>query len=148
MEKISRFKKFYRLHREKRKQDSINYNRNNNYRSQKKYQKTSKGKEYMKSEKNKEYMKNYSREYQRKMRSAVIVALGSICTQCSFNDIRALQIDHINGGGSLERKGRKYDGQFHKHVLQSFLNKENKYQLLCANCNWIKRSINNENKGN
>jgi len=27
----------------------------------------------------------------------------------------------------------------YKLVLQSVQNKENKYQLLCANCNWIKR---------
>lgn len=33
-----------------------------------------------------------------------VVALGGSCVKCSFLDSRALQIDHINGGGTQERK--------------------------------------------
>jgi len=94
------------------------------------------------------YCKSCTRDkqkfYLRKIRSAALEALGGECIKCGFNDKRALQIDHINGGGSKERKKRNHTGTFHKHVLRSFLNKENKYQLLCANCNWIKRFENNE----
>lgn len=93
---------------------------------------------------NTEARKKYIREYLRKARNAVIEALGAKCVRCGFNDKRALQIDHINGGGSKERKERKFAKEFNKHVLESFLRNENKYQLLCANCNWIKRSENNE----
>lgn len=71
-------------------------------------------------------------------------ALGGKCVKCGFKDVRALQIDHINGGGSQERKERDFKMNFHKHVLESFIRKENKYQLLCANCNWIKRFENKE----
>ncbi len=58
--------------------------------------------------------------------------------------IRALQFDHINGGGHRERKN--LTKQVSKVVMESFLKNENKYQLLCANCNWIKKSENNETK--
>jgi hypothetical protein len=94
--------------------------------------------------KRKEYLQNYQRVYLRRIRKSTIEALGGSCIRCGFSDVRALQIDHINGGGSKERKGKTFSGQFHKNVLKSFLNNENKYQLLCANCNWIKRVENNE----
>lgn len=84
------------------------------------------------------------RRYQRNIRKATIEALGGKCVRCGFDDARALQIDHINGGGSKERKERKYKGAFNKHVLESFLEGEERYQLLCANCNWIKREENDE----
>lgn len=35
-------------------------------------------------------------------------------------------------------------GNMSKIVLNSLKNKENKFQLLCANCNWIKRFTNDE----
>lgn len=88
--------------------------------------------------------KNYAREYLRKSRAAVLEALGGKCLRCGFNDRRALQIDHVNGGGSKERKEKGFKQEFHKHVLNSFIKGENRYQLLCANCNWIKRFENNE----
>lgn len=84
--------------------------------------------------------------YLRKQRNAVIQALGGKCIICDFSDPRALQIDHIYGGGSKERREKLFKGTFERHVLESFMKGENKYQLLCANCNWIKRSENNELK--
>lgn len=93
------------------------------------------------------YTKNkkiYQRNYLRNLRESVVVILGGKCVKCGFDDKRALQIDHINGGGSKERKKMGLNGSFHSHVLKSFIEKENKYQLLCANCNWIKRFENNE----
>ena len=87
----------------------------------------------------------HQKEYLRKLRLSVLEALGGKCVKCGFFDSRALQIDHINGGGSKERKDRNYKRNFNKNVIQSFLKGENKYQLLCANCNWIKRFEKNEN---
>ncbi|MEK7178047.1 MAG: hypothetical protein AAB721_00070, partial [Patescibacteria group bacterium] len=56
------------------------------------------------------------------------------------SDYRALQIDHILGNGSKERKKNNTTKIYHKIV-----NKQTKgYQLLCANCNWIKRYTNKE----
>ena len=78
----------------------------------------------------------------KKERDALIGALGSVCTKCGFADKRALQVDHVNGGGSKERRfgGARTYGNFLKKVLSG----SNEYQLLCANCNWIKRVENNE----
>jgi len=66
-----------------------------------------------------------------RVRLAVIVALGGKCTRCPETDQRVLTVDHINGGGSAERK--KYKGtSYYYHVLKTFSN--GVYQLLCANC--------------
>jgi len=83
------------------------------------------------------------REERIRQRNTTLDAMGGKCSSCGFSDFRALQIDHVNGDGKNERKnptGRSY----YEKVLQSFLKKEGKYQLLCANCNWIKRHENKE----
>ena len=79
---------------------------------------------------------------QRAVRTAALELLGGVCRRCGFSDVRALQIDHKFGGGSKERK--KYNGHIDIRVSLATLWK---YQLLCANCNWIKRYENNEVKG-
>lgn len=71
------------------------------------------------------------------IRIRIINALGGKCVRCGYEDKRALQIDHINGGGVKERTGFKNGYQYEKYVLEH-LDRE-KYQILCANCNWIKR---------
>ena len=65
--------------------------------------------------------------------------MGGKCVSCGFSDYRALQIDHINSDGKQERNlmNRR---DYYPNVLASFLAKEGRYQLLCCNCNWIKRS--------
>jgi len=92
---------------------------------------------------NPEKIKSSSRKYHLKKRNELFDLLGNVCCRCGFSDKRALQIDHINGGGIKER--RKYNTKdYHRVVLKSLKNNEGKYQLLCANCNWIKRSENKE----
>lgn len=76
-------------------------------------------------------------------RAEMLMLMGGECIRCGFSDERALQIDHINGGGIKDRVNLNTK-DFHRKVLKSIKNKENKYQLLCANCNWIKRSENKE----
>lgn len=67
------------------------------------------------------------------------------CARCGFTDIRALQIDHIHGGGSKENKKFHTTYDFHKYILSLSENVvKNKYQILCANCNWIKVYENKE----
>lgn len=75
----------------------------------------------------------------RKLRQAVLDLFGGKCGTCGFDDWRALQIDHIAGGGYQERK-RINQYQVSKRVLAH----SDEYQLLCANCNWIKRYNNDE----
>lgn len=79
----------------------------------------------------------YKATYYQKLRRLVLKKLGDKCCLCGFNDWRALQIDHVNGGGSKEKK--EVTGNYYRFVLKEIEKHPNKYQLLCANCNWIKR---------
>ena len=81
-------------------------------------------------------------EYWRKKnanRFKLINFLGGICCKCPVNDERALQLDHKNGGGTQE--WRKFGG--HTKMIVYYLNhldeaKKN-LQVLCSNCNLIKK---------
>ncbi len=67
------------------------------------------------------------------------------CKFCGFNDIRALCLDHINGGGNQERK--TFHGSCHlfRHLRDEGY--PDGYQVLCANCNYIKAAENGERQG-
>ena len=75
-----------------------------------------------------------------KLRRLVLFVLGRKCRRCGFSDERALQIDHIAGNGCKERALGSY--RLYRRVLAH----KKDYQLLCANCNWIKRFENNEHR--
>ena len=54
-------------------------------------------------------------------------------------EIRALQLDHINGGGTQELKVfRGATTLYTYYILHPDVAKQ-RLQILCANCNWIKR---------
>lgn len=76
-------------------------------------------------------------------RQETLALLGGKCVRCGFNDHRALQVDHVNGGGNQHRESIG-------HSASGFLNAIKKspalFQLLCANYNWIKRHENKELK--
>src|ERR1700756_3265005 len=63
---------------------------------------------------------------------------GPRCNACGYDrDVRALQIDHVQGGGSAEIRGGLGAGlAYYYRVLRDTTGR---YQLLCANCNKIKR---------
>ena len=86
-------------------------------------------------------MNERRRNHMKELKDKVYAVLGKKCTRCGFDDWRALQIDHINGNGESERK--KFGGNSAKFFLGILEHPEN-YQILCANCNWIKRYENNE----
>lgn len=83
-------------------------------------------------------------DYSNSLKSAIFEILGKECAICGFSDNRALQIDHINGGGNLEKKS--ITKNYYKFVLGQIVKNDRKYQILCANCNWIKRSNNKETR--
>lgn len=90
--------------------------------------------------------RGYGVAYRKKTRERVVKALGGKCVKCGFSDIRALQLDHINGGGNKIRKSIK--GGSVKYYQAMIDNKHKKeIQLLCANCNVIKRIVNKEHGG-
>lgn len=94
-----------------------------------------------------EKVREAQRLEKQKKKKEIHTALGGICLKCGFSDSRALQIDHINGGGYTERKLYPTNPKkYYSDILKSINNNEGKYQLLCANCNWIKRFENNETR--
>ena len=70
-------------------------------------------------------------------RQKILEVLGGACIVCSFSDVRALQVDHVNGGGHHAR--RKLKQSTARQLLKAIVQSPNEFQLLCANCNWIKR---------
>lgn len=78
----------------------------------------------------------------RRLRIKALEMLGNKCIKCGFSDVRALQIDHINGGGWDARK----KGITGYKLCGDVLKNPSLYQCLCANCNWIKRYENHEVK--
>lgn len=78
----------------------------------------------------------------RKVRKEVLEAYGGKCVRCGFSDERALQIDHIEGRGAAHRKslGGQVSFMFWLRKMKFPMG----FQILCANCNWIKRAEKSE----
>ena len=77
----------------------------------------------------------------RNVREKIFLVLGNRCARCGYDDPRAFQIDHVHGDGAIERRRahvRKRNAAYFRRVLRSVKAGEGRYQLLCANCNWIK----------
>jgi hypothetical protein len=88
-----------------------------------------------------------ARKPYKRLRMRIFELLGAKCVRCGFNDVRALQIDHINGGGTKEiKKIGGVNSKYYKYIIKKIESGSKDYQILCANCNWIKRSENNENR--
>jgi hypothetical protein len=84
--------------------------------------------------------KERDRKYGIKLRAEAIRALGGKCARCGVKDYRVLQIDHIDGGGRAEQAKITNRGIYRK-IRDGHTDG---YQVLCANCNWIKKYENNE----
>ena len=91
------------------------------------------------SKENKNKVNRWARLRHQKIRREVLVLLGNKCTRCGFDNWKALQIDHINGGGRQDIESFSSNVAYLSAVKASVEKQENKYQLLCANCNQIKR---------
>src|SRR5205085_10339966 len=76
------------------------------------------------------------RIYYRRVTQKVFGLYGNKCARCGFDDSRALQLDHIDGGGRRlkEERGPRLCAE-----ILAGKHPRHKFQLLCANCNWIKR---------
>lgn len=68
------------------------------------------------------------------------------CNMCGESRAACLSIDHINGGGTQHKKSLKEVGisSFYGWLIRS--NYPKGYQVLCMNCQWVKRVLNNEMK--
>lgn len=92
-----------------------------------------------------EYMRTYGRNRHATIRARALVALGGRCCSCGIDDPRVLQIDHVDGGGYREAQGLR-GSTYLEHVITEVGQGSKAYQLLCANCNWIKRAERNETR--
>jgi len=92
-----------------------------------------------------EYAKIYRLRAMRKIATAHNSFAALYCFRCGFSDIRALQIDHINGGGTKELDTISSGGLYARILNLSEVEIRNAYQILCANCNMIKKEENREN---
>lgn len=88
---------------------------------------------------------NHIQEFHTKLQKGEMFSLlGEKCVRCGFSDKRALQFDHINGGGSKEdESGLTGQKQLNYYVKNPEIAKKT-LQVLCSNCNWIKRHEQNE----
>jgi hypothetical protein len=88
-------------------------------------------------------------EEQRTLREKAMAFLGGKCANPNclvpngYTDKRCLQIDHING---VWDEPRLVGIALYEDILENPESRK-KYQILCANCNWIKRAEKNENRG-
>ena len=77
-----------------------------------------------------------SKRSQHMKRVRALMLLGGKCEQCSTNDMRVLDFDHVRNNGAEHRRAG-FRG--HKLVADVFKNPFD-YQVLCSNCNRIKYS--------
>src|SRR5271157_4917708 len=58
------------------------------------------------------------KKFRDQLRQDVILIFGGKCIRCGFTDWRALQVDHINGGGTRERKSLRNHQAFCESLLR------------------------------
>lgn len=115
-----------------------------NWKHQTREEKTAYMREWGKRNRDKQY--SYQRTARKKLREQVANLLGRQCIGCGFDDERALQIDHKDGGGNAHFSTFKKKGG-REAFLKAVLAEPGKFQILCANCNWIKRHEKKEGVG-
>lgn len=84
--------------------------------------------------------KSYRPVHRQKLKEAAIrhYSPEMNCVRCGFGDIRALSMDHINGGGGQHRRSiRKYGYGIYDWVIKNHFPPG--FQVLCMNCQFIKR---------
>lgn len=96
--------------------------------------------------------KEVQRLNRERLRKKILELLGGVhCATCGFSDWRALQVDHRNGGGHREQRERGFSltaaaglWKFRTLIRSDLPAARAKYQVLCANCNWVKRHTEKE----
>lgn len=85
----------------------------------------------------------YERQLRARRREDIFELLGHKCAQCGFDDKRALEVDHIfNDGAECRRKLKSNPPhQLLKQIKASIAAGNPRFQILCCNCNRIKKVI-------
>ena len=85
--------------------------------------------------KNRDKYRNTNRKHYQKLRRIVLEHYGNQCQCCGEMRMEFLAIDHINGGGSKERKKRDARTNYRYLIANNF---PKDFQILCHNCNAAK----------
>jgi hypothetical protein len=83
---------------------------------------------------NKEKYKIWHKEHREQARLDIIANYGGKCACCGETEPLFLEIDHVNGGGSTDRKNGLSGTMMYLKLKEQGYPKDD-YQLLCANCN-------------
>lgn len=81
------------------------------------------------------------KRYREKLKVEVLTYYGNgklVCIQCGISDIRALCLDHIDGGANKARKMRLIQKGIRFYAFLKNSGFPDGYQTLCFNCNQIK----------
>lgn len=83
----------------------------------------------------------WQRDRRIKTRREILQLLGGKCAQCGYQG-PALQIDHVRNNGSEERRANIHLAhyQYYMMILEKIKAGSRDYQVLCANCNWLKQN--------
>lgn len=76
-------------------------------------------------------------QYRKKLRAEMIAAYGDCCKCCGESQSMFLQLDHINNDGAAERRIIKTGSHLWAKLKKAGWPSD-RYQLLCANCNFGK----------
>lgn len=83
------------------------------------------------------YNRKWSAEYRARIKAEMIAAYGGACNCCGEAEPLFLQLDHVENDGNLDRKAHKTSAKLWAHLKREGWPKD-RYQLLCANCNFGK----------
>ena len=132
-------RKYHHSEKGRRKAEEYRLSHMQYYRDAKaKYRLTEHGKQKIKEYDSLRETKNRKNERRYSLRLKLVKLLGSMCAICGLDDVRTLEIDHINGYG---RRERTEFGDWYKQLKYYLLNESiarERLQVLCGNCHNIK----------
>lgn len=114
---------------------------NNDLRRRQRAEARARGEVYRKGRGSPESKAAAQRRFTEQSRDELFDRLGShACVRCGFADKRALHLDHRNGGGAAHRRAVPSANSYLRGLLEmSPEGLRTTFQVLCANCNSIKR---------
>ena len=74
------------------------------------------------------------------VRNEVVLKLGGTCVSCGCDDIRVLELSHVNDDGRWRQRRAKSTGGFTLPELRSILDGslDEELEVLCANCHTLR----------
>ncbi len=118
--------------------EQISYNKWYNQNKEKKKQQVTKN--YLKNrEYYLEYKKSYGLRQNHQLRDALFNILGRVCLDCGIIDERVLTFDHIHNDGMKDRRESKSNRTNYRKYRDNPELCKQRLQVLCFNCNWVKR---------